>query len=107
MPEMRFRQPNIARLAQATAADALRVRALNPCSRHILGCEVSGLLPVSRGPDSFAMDLRPHGELVRRTFGPGARLADRAGATGRGMQTHPYHGIPRDIKSWGSLHPKD
>jgi hypothetical protein len=100
MVEMRFRQPDFARPAQATAADALLVRALDPCPRRILGCELSGLLPVSRGPDGFAVDIQPHAKLARRTFGPGARPADRAGATGRGMETHPHHGIPGDIPAW-------
>jgi hypothetical protein len=36
MLQMRFRQPNIASPAQTTATDALRVRALDPCSRRIL-----------------------------------------------------------------------
>ena len=37
MLEMRFRQPNIASPAHATAENALRVRALVPCSRRVEG----------------------------------------------------------------------
>jgi hypothetical protein len=76
------------------------VRALAPCSRRIRGCERSGPLPVSHGLDRHAVELQPHGELARRSFGPGAHLADRAGATGRGMETDPHDGIPRGIPAW-------
>ena len=76
------------------------MRPLNPGPPGILGGELGGLLPLPRGLDRLVMGLRPDGELARRIFGLGARLADRTGATGRGMETDAHHGIAGDIPAW-------
>ena len=76
------------------------MRALNPGPLGILGGELGGLLPLPRGLDGLMLDLRPDGELARRFFGPGARLADWTGATGRAVETDAHDGIARDIPAW-------
>jgi hypothetical protein len=58
----------------------------------VLGGELGRLLPLPRGLDGLMEGLRPDGELARRIFGLGARLADWIGSTGRGMETDAHHG---------------
>ena len=87
--------------AQATAPDALRVRALDPGPLGILGFELSGLLPLPRGLDRLVVGLRPDGELAGGVFGPGARLAGRTGTTGRRIKADAHDGITGDIPARG------
>src|SRR6266508_3162304 len=103
MLQMGFREPEVVGSAQATASDAVRVRALDPGPSGILGCELGGLLPLPRGLDRLVVGLRPDGELARRVFGPGAGLADRARATGRRVKADAHDGIVRDIPAWGQF----
>ena len=97
---MCFGVADVTTLAQATPPDGLRLRALNSGALGVLGGELGSLLPLPRGLDGLMEDLRPDGELTRRIFGLGARLADRTGATGRGLKTDAHHGITRDIPAW-------
>ena len=101
---MCFGVADVTTLAQATPPDGLRLRALNSGALGVLGGELGGLLPLPCGLDRLVMGLRPDGELPRRSFGLGARRADRTGAAGRGMEPDAHHGITRNISAW---HPSD
>ncbi len=97
---MGFAVADVATLTEATPPDGLRVRAFNPGPLGILGFERGGLLPLSRLLKRFVVGLRPDGELARRIFGLGARLANWTGTTRRAMETDAHHGIARDIPAW-------
>jgi hypothetical protein len=92
--------PAVPSPAQTTASNTLRVRAFNPSPPGVFSGELGGLLPLPRSLDRLVEGSRPDGELARRIFGLGARLADRTGAAGRGMETDAHHGIARDIPAW-------
>jgi hypothetical protein len=79
------------------------MRTLNPGPLGVLGGELGGILPVSGGLDGLMVGLRPHRQLGRRVFGPGAYLAGRARATGRGIETGAHDGVPGDIPARGPL----
>ena len=76
------------------------MRGLNARPPGIVGRERGRLLPLPCGLDRLVMGLRPDGELARRIFSQGARLADRTRATGRGMETNAHHGVAGDIPAW-------
>jgi hypothetical protein len=97
---MRFGVAPIAAASQATASDGRRVRALNAGPPGVLGGERGGFLPGPRALARLVEDLGPDRELARRILGRGARLADRTGAAGRGMEPDAHHGIARDIPAW-------
>jgi hypothetical protein len=94
-------QPDVTGPAQATAPDALRVRALDPGPSCVLGFERGGLLALPRGLERLVVRLRPDRELAGGFFGPGAGLADRAGAAGRGIKADAHDGIAGAIPSRG------
>jgi hypothetical protein len=104
MLQMRFGQPEIARPAQATAANALGVRALDPGPPGILSLKLGGLLPLPGGLDRLVLGFRPDRELAGGVFGPGAYLARRTGATGRPIEADTHDGIAGDIPSRGPFH---
>ena len=94
---MRFGLADVATLSYTTAPDGLRVRALNPSPPGVFSFELGGFLPLPRGLDGLVEDLRPDGELARRSFGPGACLADRGGTTDHGIETDAHDGVAGDI----------
>jgi hypothetical protein len=98
--QTRFGLTDVATLSYATPPDGLRLRALNPGAPGVLGGKRGRLLPSPCGLDRLVMGLRPHGELARRMFRPGARLADRTRTTGRSMGTDAHHGLAGDIPAW-------
>jgi hypothetical protein len=98
-----FGLADVAVLPYTTPPNRLRVRALNPSSTGVFGCEPGTFLPLPRGLDRLVLGFWPDRQLARRLFGSGARLADRARATGRPIKADAHHGIARDIPSWGPL----
>jgi hypothetical protein len=101
--QTRFGLTEVAALSYARPPDGLRLHAFNPGPPGVLGGKRSRLLPLPCGLDGLVMGLRPHGELARRMFYPGARLADRTRPTGRSMETDAHHGIAGDIPAWRPL----
>jgi hypothetical protein len=94
-------QSHVPRPAQPTAADPLRVSALDPGPPGILGFELGGLLPLPRSLDRLMLRLQLDRELAGGLFGPGAGLADRTGAAGRGIKADAHDRIAGAIPSRG------
>jgi hypothetical protein len=82
---MRARDAQIATLAQIAASYAWREATFNARSQGILCGALRRRLALPRRLERLVVGLPPDGELARCSFGWGARLANRAGATGRAV----------------------
>jgi hypothetical protein len=101
---MRLGSSELSRLAQATASDPLRVRALAPGPLRIVGVERGGLLPLPRALERLVVGLRPDGALAGGVCGPGARTAGWTDATGRPITADAPDGGAGDLAAWGPFH---
>ena len=72
MLEMGLGEPHIARLPEATPADALRVGTLDPCSRRILPAELFRRLPLTGLLQRLVLLTRLEPYDAWLLFGPGA-----------------------------------
>ena len=96
---MRAREATRATLAQLEASDSWREATLPRPAGPRVRCTAAspGVAAPSGAP---VVGLPPDGELARGIVGWGARLAARAGATGRAMEAETPHRIARHIPPW-------
>src|SRR5436305_15082967 len=93
---MRLGEPDIARLPEATPADALRVGALDACPRRILTPERFGRLPLPCGLQSLVLLSRLEPQEAWLLLGPSTlRPVGTRGAILPGKARLPRHAIFR------------